>query len=61
MKRFRQFASPIMVGHFMQMLADESKDIARGVRYNEEQLEVISDTILDKSSRETMKHRLWRK
>jgi hypothetical protein len=58
MGRFRQFASPKMVAYFMGLLSDESKDIPDGVRYGEERLEVISNTILDKIAAETAKY--WR-
>ena len=59
MGRFNQFASPKMVAYFMTSLADESADIPDGVRYGEERLEVIANTILDRIALETARHRHW--
>jgi hypothetical protein len=60
-RRFRQFASSKMVEHFKCLLSDETVDIPDGVRYGEERLEVISNTILDRIAKETAKHRTWRR
>ena len=60
-KRFRQPANPRIVGHFMYLLSDETVDIPLGVRYGEERLEVIANTILEKIASETAKHRHRRK
>lgn len=59
--RFKQFASPKMVGLFMHKLSDVSVTIPTAERYSDERLEVIANTILDKIALETAKHRFQRK
>jgi len=59
--RFRQLASPKMVGYFMFLLSDNSVNIPTAKRYDVERLEVIANTILDKIASETAKARHKRK
>ena len=61
LRRFKQFASPKMVGLFMHKLSDVSVTIPTAERYSDERLEVIANTILDKIALETAKHRYRRK
>lgn len=60
-KRFRQPADPLAVNVFLVQLSDESIEIPLGVRYGQERLEIVANTILDKIAYNTAKARSKRR
>jgi len=60
-KRFRQPADPLAVNIFLAQLSDESIEVPFGVRYGEERLEIVANTILDKIAYNTAKARSKRR
>ncbi|MBC6994896.1 hypothetical protein QWY85_13905 [Neolewinella lacunae] len=59
--RFKQEPSRRIIGHFLATLSDQSLDMPLGIRYGDERLEVVANTILDRVARETAKYRFWRR